>query len=40
MHPKRKPPEMMLHLKALVNRATVLHKAGLEVRHCAKEFIL
>jgi hypothetical protein len=37
---KRRAPEMMPHLRALVKRVTKLRNAGLEVCHCIEEFIL
>jgi hypothetical protein len=34
---KRKEPEMVPHLKALVKRVAKLHQAGLEACHCVEE---
>jgi hypothetical protein len=40
MDDKRKVPEMMPRLWALVDRVIELHAVGLEVCHCTEEFIL
>jgi hypothetical protein len=37
---KRKELEMMLHLRAIVDRMITLCKDGLEACHCVEEFIL